>query len=249
MKLFFGFILFLNIFHYLFAIIPNWDITKIGENIMTSNEVTYRIITKTFYEHTLTMTSILKKEGGTINKINKVSIGSLERIVPFDNIESFYHFKDNYYICPKGNYHLYDFTNNKNVTPNNPEAFVAKSGFELKCWYHKSSETFVVSYVMNGNYYTFYGVYVYRGGSIESIKRFGFVGESYDFKLGSELVGDCEYYMLSLNQQDSIIYLSNIKAIFREREDYAYDQNVNQIDKRNIFTHSAENTVDVVPIP
>ena len=231
MKSFISFLLFINIFHYLFAVIPNWDLDAIGENIMTSDEVTYRVINKIWAEHTLTMTSILKKEGETITKINKVKIGDLEREVPFDNIESFYHFKNNYYICPKGNYHLYDFTGNKNVTPNYHEPFVEKSGFELKCWYHDASKTFLVSYVMNGGDYALYGINVYWDQPIESIKKIAFLGESYDFKLDSTELDNEEYYMLSLNHQTSNIYLSNVKATLRKRKDdkYAYDQAFSQV--------------------
>ena len=226
MKSLISLILFLYLFPYLLAIIPNWDITEIGEDLMTGSSITYTVCSLKWYEHSLTMTRTLTKGTQGITKTNKVKIGSDSRDVEFDNIGSFYHFNGNYYICPKGNHHLYDFTNNKKVIPSE---FVDKGiKFDLKCYYH-TTLTFFVSYLMNGKNYL-YGIYVNTGASIESIKRIDPVGnELYDFMLDSKLVGDAEYYMLALINDGSSITLSNIKAILRQREDYVYDQKLNQM--------------------
>ena len=227
MKSFISLILFLNIFPYLFAIIPNWDITEIGENIMTESSYTYTVCSLTWYEHSLTMTRTLTKGTQGITKTNKVKIGSVTREVEFDNIGSFYHFNGNYYICPKGYHHLYDFSNNKNVIPSE---FKDKPliKFDLKCYYH-TTHTFLVSYLMNGQYYL-YGIYVDPGASIETIKKISPVGnELYDFKLDSNLAGSDEYYMLALINDNSYIKLSNIKATLRKKYENIYDQSLNQI--------------------
>ena len=226
MKSLISLILFLNIFPYLFAIIPNWDITEIGEDLMTGSSITYTVCSLKWYEHSLTMTRTLTKGTQGITKENKVIIGSETRDVEFDNIESFYHFKGNYYICPKGNYHLYNFTNSRPVIPN---GFVDKGiKFDLKCYYH-TTHTFLVSYLMNGQYYL-YGIYVDPGPNIETIKKIPPVGnELYDFKLDSNLAGNDEYYMLALINDGSYIKLSNIKATLRKNYNNVYDQSLNQI--------------------
>ena len=225
MKSFICLILFLNLFPHFLTIIPNWDITKIGEDLMTRNTITYTVCTKDFYGHSLVMTRNLTKGDQTITKTNIVKIGSLEREVNFDNIGSFYHFNGNYYICPKGYHHIYDFTNNEIIIPSE---FEDKGRFDLKCFYH-STTTFIVSYLMNGEYYL-YGIYITSGKSIKTINRITHrYSELYDFKIDSTLLSNAEYYMLALTKEDSYIRLSNTKAIFRENKYAPYDQNLNQI--------------------
>ena len=233
MKWFICLILFLNLFPYFLTIIPNWDITKIGENILTGNSYIYTAYTKIFEEHSLEFKRTLTKTTeGIISKKNTViifryGVKQTQGDVEFDNIGSFYHFNGHYYLCPKGYYQLYDFTDGKEVTPN---GFVDKGKkFDLKCYYHKTTKTFLVSYLMNDEYYL-YGIYVNTGASIETIKRiYHSSSEFYDFKIDSNLISNDEYFMLLLTKENSYIQLSNTKAIFRQKESDVYDQKLNQL--------------------
>ena len=108
MKFVINIILFLNLFHNLLSVIPNWNLTAVGENLMTSD--TYvKTVYMDWYDYNVKLEVIFTKEDGTIKKHNKVSIDSTSHDVEFDDIQSFYEIHGQFYICPKGNFHVYDF--------------------------------------------------------------------------------------------------------------------------------------------
>ena len=62
-------IIFLNLFHNLFSVIPNWNLTAVGENLMTSD--TYvRIVYMDWYDYNVKLEVFFTKENGTIKKKN-----------------------------------------------------------------------------------------------------------------------------------------------------------------------------------
>ena len=222
----------LIIFNYLIAIIPEWNITKIGDNIMTSDSITYTVCTK-YYKtnHKAVLTRTLTKENGTITKTNKVKVNDdQEKIVEFDDIGSFHYLNERYYICPKGSHHLYDYLSDQYIKPK--ENFEAKEKFQLKCTYHETSSTFLVFYLLNGKNYI-YGIYIKKeDADIADIKRIAPVGiELYDYKLDENLISgtDADYYMLALTNQGSNIILGSLKAILRQNDNYYFDQRLNQV--------------------
>ena len=236
-------ILFLNIIHHSFSIIPNWDITKIGENIMTSDYIKYKVCEHENYGHYARMYRILKKENGSITKTNVVSVDNGNEVeVEFDDIGSFHSLNKQFYICPKGKHHLFDYNNKKYIKPN--QDFEEGSKFKIKCNYHEKSSTFLVFYLMNGQYYL-YRIYIGNGASIEGIKRAVIVGtELYDFKLSAYLITgqEAEYDMLTLNRQGNSIILSHITATLRKRDDYNYDQSFSQTGGTKYIGNATDNT-------
>ena len=204
---------------------------------MTSGSITYTVCTKSSYENNkAVLTRTLIKENGTITKINKVKVNNgEEKSVEFDDIESFHYLNKKYYICPKGNHHLYDYLNDTYIKPKSD--FDERKNFQLKCSYHEASSTFLVFYLLNGENYI-YGIYIGTGkADIADIKKISPVGtELFDYKLDGNLIpgSDADYYMLALTNQGSTIKLGSIKATLRKRDDYNFDQSLNQVDSKPI---------------
>ena len=227
MKFIINIILFLNLFHNLFSVIPNWNLTAVGENLMTSN--TYiRTVEMEWYGTYVKLEVIFTKENGTIKKHNKVTIGSKSQDVEFDDIQSFYEIHKKYYICPKGNFHVYDFDANKYIIPKN---FKDKEGtkFELKCQYQKESATFIVVYLMNADY-SMYVVYIRDGESIDNMKKMSFFPqETYDFKMRDKELSENKKYLMLTLIKDGTLKISRIEATFEEN-----NQNFNQAGQKEV---------------
>jgi len=224
MKFVINIILFINLFHNLFSVIPNWNLTAIGENLMTSDKYTWTV-SMDYYKHKVYLEITFTKENGTINKKNKIKINDDYRDVNFDDIQSFYHLNNKYYICPKGNHHVYDFEKNESIIPDGFEE-EKSTKFHLKCFYHEESSTFIVFYLMNGEN-SMYAVYIGEGENIAKMKKIKYISkEVYDFKMDNGQKSDNnEYIMLSLNNIDySYLKINRVKTTLKRD-----GQSVNQV--------------------
>ena len=67
MKYLTNIILFLNLFQILLSVIPNWNLTSIGENLLTSNSY-IRTIEKEYDGNKIYLTITFTKNGDTITK-------------------------------------------------------------------------------------------------------------------------------------------------------------------------------------
>ena len=124
MKSFINLIIFINCLFLFKAVIPVWNLTKAGQEL--DLPYTYTAYDKYWNEYHLTMTRTIQRNGDILNYTNYVKVYktndesySKSGTVDFDHIGSFFHIDGKFYICPKGKYHLYDFTNGKYIIPNN----------------------------------------------------------------------------------------------------------------------------------
>ena len=215
MKVNFIFII-IVLFNSIITFLPNWDITINDDLASNTNPYTYTAFEKTTYftdwnvylklERTITKSSsdVSVKNYVTMG-MNYVNVGPRE--VPFDNVDSYYHFHNKYYICPKGAHHVYDFTNQNYITPKKFD--IKNSDYDLKCVYNEESMFLIVFYLRNGDY-TWYTTYIQSGMALEDMVSKGkFSDRLYDFKLdksGSEFT----YYMMGIIQDGTWIKLSDI---------------------------------------
>lgn len=218
MKNFLCIIFFLNSLYLSNAVIPTWDISKVGENKMTSSTIKYRIYINTWYEITLEMYRVLTKTGTGITKKNIVYMygkdeGKVnEREVEFDSVGSFYHLNKRYYICPRGNYHLYDYTGGGYVKPNN---FNSNSDFDFRCMYHEKTAIFFAFYTMNGKN-SMYAVYIGNGADINTLALKQTIKDNlYDYKLSGGKT-DNKYYMIALTKDSPDLKLHSIETFLEE---------------------------------
>ena len=117
--------------------------------------------TTTVYEETSSdgvyckMERTFTRENGEIKYTNTVTMRGKDseqiKNVNFDSIGSFYYVNGNYYICPRGKFHLYDVNSGNHLTP---IGFQNNNGadFDLKCKYLESKTLFLFFYLINGKY-------------------------------------------------------------------------------------------------
>ena len=218
MKSFIYFIILLNSFYLLNSVIPNWELTKVATKLTTTFPYSYIAYEDDWYEFHLTLRrTIFFQEDNTLNYTNSVTIYDKNNPsvrasadVNFSTIGSFFHLRGQFYICPKGKYHVYDLTGKGFVKPTD----FKENGdldFELKCEYHANSRYFIASYKMNGKYALYL---VYIDNDINKMKYFNKLGdEFYDFRIKENSHSDKnDYYILALDKKDAKISLNTFEA-------------------------------------
>ena len=186
MKIFLSFLLIFSSIISIFCVIPEWNLDKAGEELLSSSsdEYSYTTIERLMFDVYLKMTRKIKRENNIANYTNELYMSYnfghiVQKEVPFDFVESFYLINDNYIVCPKGPYHPYNFDTGEYVEVDGFEKKGLKD-WDLKCFKHENNGLtfFLVFYLMNGNitlFYTTYGEYNWG--------KMVLADELYDYKL------------------------------------------------------------------
>ena len=236
MNSFIYFIILLNSFYLLNSVIPNWELTKVATKLTTTFPYSYIAYEDDWYEFHLTLRrTIFFQEDNTLNYTNSVTIYNKNdhsvrdsADVNFSTIGSFFHLRGQFYICPKGKYHVYDLTGKGFVKPTD----FKENGdldFELKCEYHANSRYFIASYKMNGKYALYL---VYIDNDINKMKYFNKLGdEFYDFRIKENSHSDKnDYYILALDIKDAKISLNTFEVNLQ-----ASSQGINSIKLKDYY--------------
>ena len=204
MKNIFYFSLFCYLLFQALSVVPEWNLDSVGEDLLGSEtEKIFVISNRKMYDAEMTIKKNLTKTSTGIKLTNLLEMNGEQIEVEFDQVESLYHILERDIICPKGRYHPYDFTNKRELKPDN---FVGEN-WDLRCYYHKESHFFLVFYLMNGNNVNIYltndeSINRYNGASIEKDN----LKETYDFLLkGSKYNND--YQMVALVNEDNSLKL------------------------------------------
>ena len=186
MKIFLSFLLIFSSIISIYCVIPEWNLEKAGEELLSSSsdEYTYTTIDRLMFGVYLKMTRKIKRENNIANYTNELYMSYnfdhiLQKEVPFDFVDSFYLINNNYIVCPKGPYHPYNFDTGEYISVNGFEKSGLKD-WDLKCFKHDNNGLtfFLVFYLMNGNIHLFYTKYgEYNWGKME------LADELYDYKL------------------------------------------------------------------
>ena len=238
------FLLIFNSIISIFCVIPEWNLDKAGEELLSSsnNEYSYINIERLKDGIYLKMTRKIKRENNMINYSNELYMSYdlghiIQKEVPFDFVESYYLINDNYIVCPKGPYHPYNFNKGENLSVTGFEKKGIKD-WDLKCYKHENNGVtfFLVFYLMNGNnhlFFTKYGEY-----------SWGYIGDNlatelYDYKL------EYAYYYIPEKTREYAIMpllkngnnLSLIGKVLVLKDDY-----------KNQFTPEESQTVNISTI-
>ena len=230
MKSFISLIIFLKCFFLFNAVIPVWDLTKVGQELKPP--YSYVEYEGNYDYYHIKFTRTINWNNNILNYTNYVEAYDTRNpsdkktaYVDFEHINGFYYLNNIYYICPKGKYHLYDLTNKKHIKPND---FEEKGDYELKCSFHSNSQVFIAFYLMNGES-AMYSVYIFD--KIDNMKKKGKLGEElYDYRLVDEYKENYEYYLLALDKLSSYLQLNTFKATLKS----GY-QGVNSIQSRGMI--------------
>ena len=130
MKIFLSFLLIFSSIISIFCVIPEWNLDKAGEELLSSSsdEYSYTTIERLMFGVYLKMTRKIKRENNIANYTNELYMSYnydhiIQKEVPFDFVENFYLINDNYIVCPKGPYHPYNFDTGE---------FIEVNGFKKK---------------------------------------------------------------------------------------------------------------------
>ena len=179
-------IIFLLLFPIGISFIPNWNLTESGKDLLSSSSsYEYLIYYEQINNIEIKMIKRLTKANDEITLSNIVTINNVEKEVSFNNIESVYYIFGHYLICPFGKYHVYNFTNEKYVIPND---FDENGDWNLKCFrlpalYNKDPyhQILMVTYSTKENNNNFFSLIHYTG-IIKSDKHFSWYSLSFPKK-------------------------------------------------------------------
>ena len=219
------------------SVIPEWNLTSVGEDLLGSySEKTKIIYSRTLHNVNMVFKKKFEKHGTGIKVTNLLTLDGTEKEVDFDQIESFYHLFNKYIVCPKGSYHPYDFTNNKEIKPS--ESFKGEK-WDLRCYYHFNTNFFLVFYLMNGKNINVYLTPTneerwYDGASIDH--NYG-IKETYDFLLKSSLYSG-DYQMIAIVNDNNVIKLEYLAFILNNAEQYPNSYLNRTIIEKNNYTQA-----------
>lgn len=226
MKSFIYFIFFLNSLILINTVVPNWNLKKIGKRQRSGDKYTHTldVYEKNWRKVHLILKRTFTFKDGKVDKKNLLhmsgeAVVGQEREVDFDNVDNFYYLNGNYYVCPKGAHHLYDYTGKKYVIPNGFPDGNAYMDFDFKCVYHIKTSVFLVFYLFNGEY-NVYGIYVGGGTPIDNMKRIYRIGdELYDYKIVNDNKYYDEYLMMALYKAGNDLVINTIQASLNDQQE------------------------------
>ena len=231
MNYYFSFLLLSSLIISIICVIPEWNLEKAGEDLLSSsNEYIYTATERLMHDVYLKMTRKITKSNNTVNYINHLymsyNYGNIqERDVPFDFVESFYRIGSDYIVCPKGPFHPYNLNTGQNISVTGFQKKGLKD-WDLRCFKHENNNIafFLVFYLMNGNNHFFYTTYgEYNWGYMQE----NFADELYDFKLEDAYYyipeKDREYSMMPLLKEGNNLTLIGKVVVLKN-------------DKKDVFT-------------
>ena len=195
-------VLFLNQFFLIFSSIPSWDLNSLSVDLFSSSssqtEYSYDLYNKGGFVLTKKIT---KNADGTLSSQNYLTYNSVTKAVAFEGIESTYTWQlsSEILVCPKGNFHPYEFYYDYYIKP-----FTYEGNWELSCYKHDTGY-FIAFYAHNGN-----NALYYVKGNNRDFKRSGSFTELYGYKLPEyENKGqNYEYKLPSLQKQGENLVIS-----------------------------------------
>ena len=232
MKVIFIFII-IALLNSIITFLPNWDITINDDLVSNTNSYTYTAFKNTSeWNVYLKLERTISKSSSDVSITNYVTMGMNyndvgPREVPFDNVDSYYYIHEKFYICPKGAYHVYDFTNQNYITPK--DFSIQNKDYDLKCHYNEESKMLLVLYLRNGDY-TWYSTYIHDGTKLEDMRKVGKLSDQlYDFKLESQ-GSDYYYYLMGLVRVGNWLKAANVKIkLLKGEEGYNMVDNQKEI--------------------
>ena len=143
------FILF-EIINITFEMVPFWNFQSSAINLLqNSSEYSYDIVSRTLHSVHFRLNKRFYNDNGIIRQQNKLFLdGDDYGEVDFEDIESTYkNINNNYFVCPKGKYHVYYYKNNeKNYELLNFDNIIFDN-WNLMCFYQFEEKYLFIAYL------------------------------------------------------------------------------------------------------
>ena len=245
-----------------FLIIPFWDIGEssidlLQPDVRSGLSNTIIIFNETKDNTTVILTKkimrIFKKNNNNNNiyiEQNFININGIEQETEWEDIESFYFFRDlGLFICPKGKYFLNSYSNYE-FQEIIPESFdtsnIDENDWELKCFYQPEHNILFYA-LLNLKLYSKYNIFsydLYPSRKIIPIrKHYGKICEIvYDFIWANKSVNYKNYNMFAIIDNGAEFQLNLLNTAIEGTKFYYDEINSYQIDYRsNYFNAYFEN--------
>ena len=225
--------IFLSYIISILSLIPNWNLSNVGENLLSSSIHEYTLIHRISEDNVeLKMTRKIIKENNNIYINNSIymqynSQTILNTNITFDYVQSFYVINNNFIVCPKGPYHPYNLNTEKYEIPNN-FGKMKINDWDLKCF--KLNDNFLlIFYLINGNKNFFYrNLYNNQDSGMFLSQN----EELYDSKVNNKEYHQSktgEYGMITLSKKEN-------KLLLKGKAFYLEDQKKDQFDAGQTIT-------------
>jgi len=134
----------------IYSIVPLWNF----ENTTKKLDLPFSYkFTKDSYGNSLTLEKTIDSSGNNINQRNTIKNNELKiSDTEWDNIESFYKYEQDYYICPKGKYNMYKCNKNNNNCAEIKSNQKFDKEWDLKCYIHyniKDNKDLITVFYLN----------------------------------------------------------------------------------------------------
>ena len=171
-----------------FIIIPTYltseynNLSYIGKDLfMYSSIHEYTIFEDVTNNFEIKMIRRITKNNNKIILKNLLKINNMEeKEVEFENIGSFYNIDDKIIICPRGNYHPFEYFDGS-LKERIPSNFKEKGNWDLKC-FQENKDLIQIIYLMNGKY----SLYLFTSKEFFLDENNKYFDELYDVKLIKE---------------------------------------------------------------
>ena len=235
MKFFFYSLLIICSFVSVILIIPEWNISTAGNDLLgSSTEQEIVVNYRDLFGVELKMIKKFNKDStGKITYDNYVEVSGTKKKVDFEHVESFYNKLNMYIICPRGSYHPYNF---------NAERYLIPDGFQgenwnLTCFLHEVDNHYflLVFYHMNGNNVnayltnTNYGIAWSNAPTIAYEKKY----ELYDYRFNVQSEPDNLYKMMAFLKDGNFLRLGALQIYLKN--DVIQKCDVNSLSTKHEF--------------
>jgi hypothetical protein len=208
--------LFFILILYVFPILPVWNIKNTSIDLLpgktTADNHEYTIQSGKMYDLPAELKKkITRKSDLSVEHNNYLTLDSVEKgTVNFEYFESYYKWKGNQILCPKGNYNPYKVSESNYDEIKYSDDWIQNEKTDLKCYWHRSGVHLLVYYLRNGENH-----FLELSGSgtslVENSKLRFDVEEIYDFRLvngDTDMTSDTNSYaFMAIIKSEGLIKL------------------------------------------
>ena len=207
----------------IFSIVPLWNFEKTATNLTLPYSDTF---TKKLYDKQLTLNKTIIRSKDSISLKNIITIiNNQNQLIitnkDWDNIESFYEYDNNYYICPKGKYNM----NKCNISDNNEVkcdelSYINDNNqeWELKCYAHYN-HSFITAFYLN----TSIKIQSYNFKEYKWMGNFTIHGGFLDFKWTTDAVSTNKYIFFAIGMNGEEINLFLTYTTYYDNEGFSVE--------------------------
>ena len=225
MKNFLFYFLFLVIIKISFELVPNWNFQSSSIDLLNNpnKEFSYNVVDFELHSVKIRLNRAINIQDGEVKQkhtlfLDGIDFGETE----FDDIESVYKNSENkYFVCPKGNFHVYIYKQNQGSSVFKPYDFPKVKNWNLLCFYQFGENHLFIAYL--NNQINFYEYFLDTG----DLKSKSINNGIHAFKWRISDVNIYKKPMIAIIKEGNSYFLKYIAFDIKANEEYNYYFNNN----------------------